>query len=568
MKRHISYLLIVALLASVFSMFSVTVSADFPDVADMNGYENLCLTYTWNPTRSDNGRHTEADLMPYVAYLDQNGNILDFFFDSYLFLPCVKLGVSGGSMHYDSDKPLKAIDWTSYVEDTFAEGVNVDALNSAFSKVKTRLNAPEKKAGVFFTILYPGEASGSNFGSLGGEELDFNKMEDRKYAVKWIIDEQLRLYTEAGHEHLDLIGFYWLEEYLFTSDKELLIYTADYLHSLGLKFLWIPYYEASQYKNWRDYGFDVACRQPNMFWDLALGKERVTECAEENSELGLAVEMEIDNLAVNNGLYYNKYIDYLMGCMETGAMNSIKMYYQAGKPAAFYTAYNSTDERSRSIYDLTYKYAKGTLTKEDLENKKVEVFALPESIDWVSIGKEYVATEPYTAGSGSPYLDNDGTELTDGVIWGAQLGSEWHAYHITKRDPDGRMSVTVDLGSVRSDLTNFIAIFNHVNDYGIGDPADNVRIYTSKDGKSFDLLAQPNLETSDIIAFVSYETSAVSARYVKFSFINSDKNFVFCSEALVGVKNSGIGYVTNGKVNVARGKKYTSEGIYAPYGTP
>ncbi|MBQ4317453.1 MAG: discoidin domain-containing protein, partial [Clostridia bacterium] len=82
------------------------------------------------------------------------------------------------------------------------------------------------------------------------------------------------------------------------------------------------------------------------------------------------------------------------------------------------------------------------------------------------------------------------------------------------------------------------------------------------------LLAQPNLETSDIITFVSYETSAVSARYVKFSFVNSNANFVFCSEALVGVKNSGIGNVTNGKVNVARGKKYTSEGIYAPYGTP
>ncbi|MBO5869824.1 MAG: DUF4855 domain-containing protein, partial [Clostridia bacterium] len=232
MKRHISYLLIVALLASVFSMFSVTVSADFPDVSVMNGYENLCLTYTWNPSRTDNGRHTEADLMPYVAYLDKNGNVQDFFFDSFLFLPCVKLGASGGSMHYDSSNPTLAIDWTSYIEDTFDEGVNVDALDSAFGKAKAKLNAPDKKAGVFFTILYPNKFAGSSFGSLGGREVDMSKIEDRKYAVKWMIDEQLRLYTEAGYENLDLIGFYWLEEFMLRTStdrdaKEIITYTAE-----------------------------------------------------------------------------------------------------------------------------------------------------------------------------------------------------------------------------------------------------------------------------------------------------------------------------------------------------
>ena len=566
MKRQLSLVLTVALLMSIFSMFGITVGADFTAISDMNGYENLCLTYTWNPSRSDNGQHTEADLLPYVAYLDKSGNVKDFFFDSFLFLPCVKLGASGGSMHYDSSKPLKAIDWTSYVEDTFKSGVNVDALNSAFGKAKAKLNAPDKKAGVFFTILYPGKASGANFGSLGGRELDFNKLEDRKYAVKWMIDEQLRLYTQAGYENLDLIGFYWLEEWLSKNDKELLNYTSEYLSSLGLKFLWIPYYRASEYKSWQDYGFDLACMQPNMYWDLAYDKERVLACAEETRELGMCVEIEIDNFALTNGVYYNKYLDYLAGCMETGAMNSVKMYYQGGKEGVYYGSCYSSGVRARSIYDLTYKYAKGILTQKDLENNYTEVFALPKDVDWISIGKEYVATAPYSASGSSAYLDNDGTELTDGVIWGSFLGTEWHAYHVSNRDPDGRMSVTIDLGWVRSDLTNFIAIFSNADTYGIGDPDNNVRIYISEDGQKFNLIAQPQLEEADIITYVSHETTAVTARYVKFSFINSDANFVFCSEALVGVKDGVVGDVTTGKMNVARGKTYTTEGIYVKDG--
>ncbi|MBQ4317310.1 MAG: DUF4855 domain-containing protein, partial [Clostridia bacterium] len=566
MKRHISYLLIIALLASIFSMFNVTVGADFTAISDMNGYENLCLTYTWNPDRADNGQHTEADLLPYAAYLDKSGNVKDFFFDSFLFLPCVKLGASGGSMHYNSSKPTKAIDWTSYIEDTFKSGVNVSALNSVFGKVKTQLNAPDKKAGVFFTILYPNTYAGKNFGSLGGREVDMSKIEDRKYAVKWMIDEQLRLYTQAGYENLDLLGFYWLEEWLSKDDKELLNYTSEYLHSLGLTFLWIPYYRANEYKSWQNYGFDIACMQPNMYWDLACDKERVFACAEETKELGMCVEIEIDNFALTNGVYYNKYLDYLAGCMETGAMNSVKMYYQGGKEGVYYGSCYSSGIRARSIYDLTYKYAKGILTQDDLKNNYTEVFELPKGVDWVSIGKEYVATAPYSTLGSTPYLDNDGTELTDGVIWGSFLGTEWHAYHVSNRDSDGRMSVTIDLGWVRSDLTNFIAIFSNADTYGIGDPKNDVKIYISEDGTNFNLIAQPQLEESDIITYVSHETAAVTARYVKFSFINSDKNFVFCSEALVGVKDGVVGDVTSGKMNVARGKTYTTEGIYVSNG--
>ena len=159
--------------------------------------------------------------MPYTAYLDKNGNIKDFFFDSYLFLPCMDFGPSGARMHVDVNNPTKAIDWTTYVEDTFHKGANVDALEEAFGATKKALGDSEKKAGAFFTILYPC-TSATNFGTLSGKQLNFSKMEDRKYAVKWIIDEQMKLFNERNYQNIELVGFYWLEEFVLSNaDKEL-----------------------------------------------------------------------------------------------------------------------------------------------------------------------------------------------------------------------------------------------------------------------------------------------------------------------------------------------------------
>ena len=60
------------------------------------------------------------------------------------------------------------------------------------------------------------------------------------------------------------------------------------------------------------------------------------------------------------------------------------------------------------------------------------------------------------------------------------------------------------------------------------------KVYLSTDGENFTTIATPEIQTHDIAAYVSYQCEPVTARYVKFSFINSNANFVFCSEVLVG----------------------------------
>lgn len=548
MKRILSITLIVLLVLPLLLCIQPAAATKVPTADDLEGYENVCLTYTFRRSGADNGRHYEKDLLPYTAYLDTKGNIKDFFFDSYLFLPCMDYGPSGARMHLDEGNPTKAIDWTSYVDDTFAAGANVDALEKAYGTTKAALGNTDSKAGVFFTLLYPGKRA-TNFGTLGGRSLNFSKMEDRKYAVKWMIDEQMARFEQAGYQHLDLVGFYWLEEYIAAGDDaEILNYAADYLHSKGLKFIWIPWYKANGYERWESFGFDVACMQPNLMWIGYNDPTRVKASIAASEQYGLSMEMECDG-RVYTDEYFARYLNYLEGGLNSSMMNAVKMYYQDGKTAVYYKACYSTDERYRLVYDLTYKYAKKTLTQADIdavrpeqtENSYIVVDDIGRDslkapdVDWISIGKKYTASRSYVDGNGAEYQQVDGKELTDGILADTPLSTDWHAYHHSLLDSDGKMSVTIDLGEVRNDLTHFYAHFDNRLDYGIGSPT-GINLYISEDGRNFRLLTTPLQIMDSKDSCIKFETAPVTARYVKMSFGVAGGNFVFCSEFLVGVK--------------------------------
>ncbi len=550
MKRIISMLITALMLTSALLTIMPSAAAKVPTADDMGGYENVCLAYTFRYSSADKGRQTESDLLPYTAYLDKNGNIKDFFFDSYLFLPCVGNGPSGARMHLDEKNPTKAIDWTAYVDDTFSNGTNVDALEKAYGTTKAALGNKDNKAGVFFTLLYPNK-NATNFGTLGGRSLDFSKLEDRKYALKWMIDEQIARFEQRGYKHLDLVGFYWLEEFIAADDDiQMISYAADYLHSKGLKFIWIPWYKANGYEDWKSYGFDVACMQPNLMWSGYNDPKRVPTSVELSEKYGLSMEMECDS-RVRTDEYFSRYLSYLEGGLNSSMMNAVKMYYQDARAGVYYQACYSSDPQFRSVYDLTYKYATKTLTQADIDAVRpaqventfrqvddVQRDSLKASdVNWISVGKSYVGCKSFVDGNGADYQQVSGKELTDGIIASEALTTDWHAFHHSLLDSDGKMSVTVDLGEQRNDLTHFYVHFDNRMESGIGSPVSIV-LSVSDNGQSFRELATPILYMDDTDSCIKHETSPVSARYVKLSFSPSEGNFVFCSEFLVGVKGS------------------------------
>ena len=320
---------------------------------DFLGVNNMLLSYHCLPNDLEGGRITVEEYLPHVGYFDREGKLTDTFFDSFLYLPYTAFNYSDNAKSLDG--------WKFYIENQFTADRNVDALNTAVGQVKEELGLDDYTVSVFFSILYTFTES-TSFGDIDGDGVveNFTKIEDRKKAIKWIIDEQVRLFEQGNYENLELYGFYWFEEAITFSDPhetELIRYASDYLHSLGYKLMWIPYYQASGFSDWKELGFDMACMQPNYAFSGQATIDRLYDNAATTKRLGMCVEIEINQYDSKADIL--RYKEYLAVGAETGYMNAVKCYYQGGVPGAFYYAYKSTDPLINSVYHDTYLFAKG-----------------------------------------------------------------------------------------------------------------------------------------------------------------------------------------------------------------
>ena len=318
---------------------------------DFLGVNNMLLSYNHDPASASGGKTTAEEYMPFVGYYDRGGKLADTFFDSFLFLPY-------GAYVNEENGDFTA--WNAYVDNVFAEDANVNALSEAVEQVSEGLGR-DVRVSVFFSILYtwPDKTS---FGDVDGDGVveNFTKIEDRKKAIKWIIDEQLSRFEAGGYDNLDLLGFYWYEEQVTYTDPhelELIRYASDYVHSLGYKLMWIPWYCAPGHTDWKELGFDMACMQPNYAFSGQATVDRLYDNAATTKRLGMCVEIEINQYDSKADIL--RYKEYLAVGAETGYMNAVKCYYQGGVPGAFYYAYKSTDPLINSVYHDTYLFAKG-----------------------------------------------------------------------------------------------------------------------------------------------------------------------------------------------------------------
>ncbi|MEG1743774.1 MAG: DUF4855 domain-containing protein, partial [Clostridia bacterium] len=272
---------------------NIRVMADkYPDYSQFLNVHNVLLSYNCipkdHPAYGECGSITVDQYMPHVAYIDKQGNIKDTFFDAFLFLPYTAFNYSNNAK--------TANGWHEYVNNVFEPEHNLAALDIATANVKKSLSLKDYKVKVFFSILYTFTTS-EKFGDLCGDGkiLNFKKIEDRKTAIKWTVDEYIRRYNEGGYPNTQLGGFYWFEEFIAFADPhemELLRFAREYIHSLNLKIFWIPYYQSSGFSDWQELGFDIACMQPNYAFNKDIPVSRLYDNAETTKKLGMCVEME------------------------------------------------------------------------------------------------------------------------------------------------------------------------------------------------------------------------------------------------------------------------------------
>lgn len=326
---------------------------------------NIALLYN-----QGNREWKKDSIIPYLGYVDQKGEIKDWFFESVLYLG---LTAPGGRGFASNTSPANAQDWQWYLDRTFKESGDMQELDRAAREVAEKMGQPDRKIKVFLMIPWPATKQ-SKFGVIddSGDTLNFNHeeigkeaaVENRKKAVKWYIDNAIQLWNDNEYSNIELVGFYWLWETLEAEapyESELIKYTGDLVHEEDLKYLWIPFYKANEFYNWKEFGFDMAVLQPNYFFNDYIKPTRLRDAAALAKTHGMGVELELDERVTSSdgegAMFrdrYRQYLDYGVKYGYTGDV--LKAYYQGG--TALLECSKSSNKDIRSIYDDTYKFVR------------------------------------------------------------------------------------------------------------------------------------------------------------------------------------------------------------------
>ncbi len=321
----------------------------------LGGARHLCLLYhshNANPYKVD-------DLLPYVAYVDENKEIKDVMFDSFLFLHDTGSMPSGNTAYNGS----VMTDWQWVIDDLFKENQQLDALDQTAKAVKDALGLDEDFTyKVTIGIYYPG-AEMKNFGDVDGDGIseDFSNYQDALKAFRWYIDQIEEKFYAQEFKNIELVGYYWWNEYVDEGEPDIvtiLNQLSDYVHSKDKDFFFIPWHCASGFDKWEKYGFDIACMQPNYVFNEKAPYSNLYNNAFLTEDYGLGVEMEIWEACLTNKVFYERYMEYIAWGVTTGYMtDTVNMYYQSYY--VYRDAAYSKEYMARRVYDTTYHYIKG-----------------------------------------------------------------------------------------------------------------------------------------------------------------------------------------------------------------
>ncbi|MGE5508049.1 MAG: DUF4855 domain-containing protein [Chitinophagales bacterium] len=345
-----------------------------PNTPASANLSNIMLIYSGYYEPPILGTWMMRDALPYVAYLDRSGKVQDWFFDAFLFLGLQ----SGRKRAFDSPARATAadkVDWQWYIDRLFADRQQIAAFDEATAYAGQELNQPDHKSKIIIAIPNPHTVL-DDFGDVDGDGTTENftandrtvddAVRDRVKAVKWYVDQTLAKLKEKNFQHLEIVGYYWLEEKInFNAKSEVptIQAVAKYLHDKGLKFYWIPYFKSSGFREWKDLGFDVAIMQPNYFFTASIPVSRFKETVDLAKQYNMGIEIEGEGrmLDAAGGQWRDRYYEYLNQGIDQGYMkDAIKAYYQGAK--ALLDASRVSDPQIRRLYDATYEFVKGTYT--------------------------------------------------------------------------------------------------------------------------------------------------------------------------------------------------------------
>lgn len=342
-----------------------------PGSSTANGIEDMVLIYSgyYDPANYGNediSAWPRSQFKPYTAFVDRQGIRQDTFFRDYLFLGLKS--PNGRSFHQVSNSSQAGLkgDWEWFLDRIFTtQTEQLEALNDETAAVANSVGDSGMKNGVVIMVPFANE-NVTSFGDVDGDGISENLtyLSNREKVTEWYIDEAIQRFNQANYSHLELKGFYWLQEDLDTSNSDevnLVKNTGDYIHNQGdYVFCWIPWSQAYAATQWSSFNFDFAILQPNHFVNRSntTTPETIEDSANTSANAGMGVELEFDLQILRSDKYRERFYDYLNGGIAYDFMDqSILGYYQDARGIYELTL---DETYGYPIYEDLYRFVKGT----------------------------------------------------------------------------------------------------------------------------------------------------------------------------------------------------------------
>ena len=323
------------------------IGGSYPDPEDI-GFSALlwsCSGYV-----KDGHGFTYDNSLGYFAYLDDENNIKGRMFDSVVLGGLAKLRTPTDCKPAVED----------FVTEFNTKDTNLDAIDQISKTILDTLH-DDKKIVCWINLICPNSSFYCSDIDGDGKAEDFKNVDDCVKFLKWEVDLFVKAFKEANYQNIILGGFYWNNESIYKSDYDLQCETITrhnaYVHSLGLRSIWAPYYGAYGQWAWKDVGFDLSMLQSNYMFDDC-DFTRLKSTADIALILGMGTELEIEDYTAPTGI--DRYHEYLRAGYDYGYINAVNAIYQGSVPGALVRS-REVGGYSKTVYDDTYLFLSGQL---------------------------------------------------------------------------------------------------------------------------------------------------------------------------------------------------------------